>query len=172
VNLPSNVPRSENSRRAAFAIGLCLVVVFKLWLVHTEEIYGSATEFDALWYLNGAPNTVGPHSPGHRLIRCSWLSFTFAGSAEDRYRTYAGGGYLALVAGLRKAGVPRSACLASYAVMVLHPGVSSRTTTQWRIASIPLFYHWFDGFEKMVDKVAQIEKKLGIYELAQFTPKM
>ena len=28
-----------------------------------------------------------------------------------------------------------------------------------------------DGFEKIVDKVAQIEKKLGIYELAQFTPK-
>ena len=29
-----------------------------------------------------------------------------------------------------------------------------------------------DGFEKMVDKVTNIEKKLGIYELAQFTPKI
>jgi hemerythrin-like domain-containing protein len=29
-----------------------------------------------------------------------------------------------------------------------------------------------DGFEKMVDKVAGIEKKLGIYDLAQFTPKL
>lgn len=28
-----------------------------------------------------------------------------------------------------------------------------------------------DGFEKMVDKVASIEKSLGIYELSQFTPK-
>src|SRR5438876_3976172 len=28
-----------------------------------------------------------------------------------------------------------------------------------------------DGFEKMVDKVADIEKKLGIFDLAQFTPK-
>jgi hemerythrin-like domain-containing protein len=28
-----------------------------------------------------------------------------------------------------------------------------------------------DGFEKMVDRVAGIEKKLGIYELARFTPK-
>lgn len=28
-----------------------------------------------------------------------------------------------------------------------------------------------DGFEKMVDKVAGIEKQLGIYELSQFTPK-
>ena len=29
-----------------------------------------------------------------------------------------------------------------------------------------------DGFEKMVDKVAGIEKQLGIYELSQFTPKI
>jgi len=28
-----------------------------------------------------------------------------------------------------------------------------------------------DGFFKMVDQVAQLEKKLGIYELSQFTPK-
>jgi hemerythrin-like domain-containing protein len=28
-----------------------------------------------------------------------------------------------------------------------------------------------DGFEKMVERVAGIEKKLGIYDLAQFTPK-
>jgi hemerythrin-like domain-containing protein len=29
-----------------------------------------------------------------------------------------------------------------------------------------------DGFEKMVDKVAGIEKELGIYDLSQFTPKV
>jgi len=29
-----------------------------------------------------------------------------------------------------------------------------------------------DGFEKVVDKVAGIEKRLGVYELAQFTPKI
>ncbi len=29
-----------------------------------------------------------------------------------------------------------------------------------------------DGFEKMVDKVASIEKKLGMYDLAQFAPKI
>ena len=28
-----------------------------------------------------------------------------------------------------------------------------------------------DGFEKMVDRVAAIEKTLGIYDLAQFTPR-
>jgi hemerythrin-like domain-containing protein len=28
-----------------------------------------------------------------------------------------------------------------------------------------------DGFEKMVDRVANIEKALGVYDLAQFTPK-
>jgi len=29
-----------------------------------------------------------------------------------------------------------------------------------------------EGFEKMVDRVATIEKSLGIYDLAQFTPKI
>ena len=29
-----------------------------------------------------------------------------------------------------------------------------------------------DGFEKMVNKVAGIEKRLGIYDLSQFTPKL
>jgi hemerythrin-like domain-containing protein len=29
-----------------------------------------------------------------------------------------------------------------------------------------------DGFEKIVDRVASIEKRLGIYDLAQFTPKI
>ena len=28
-----------------------------------------------------------------------------------------------------------------------------------------------DGFFKVVDQVAQLEKKLGIFELSQFTPK-
>ena len=28
-----------------------------------------------------------------------------------------------------------------------------------------------DGFEKMVDRVATIEKSIGLYDLAQFTPK-
>ena len=29
-----------------------------------------------------------------------------------------------------------------------------------------------DGFEKVVDKVAGIEKRFGIYDLAQFTPRI
>ena len=29
-----------------------------------------------------------------------------------------------------------------------------------------------EGFEKMVDKVAGIEKAMGIYDLGQFTPKV
>jgi hypothetical protein len=28
-----------------------------------------------------------------------------------------------------------------------------------------------DGFQKMVDRIASIEKSLGIYDLAQFTPR-
>jgi hemerythrin-like domain-containing protein len=28
-----------------------------------------------------------------------------------------------------------------------------------------------DGFEKIVDRIASIEKTLGVYELSQFTPR-
>jgi hypothetical protein len=117
----------ENSRR--FAIGLCLVVGFKLWLVQTEQIYGSATEFDALWYLNAAKHWYWGSE-------YSWIAF----ARPPAYPLFVAllhlcrlplrvgielmqmAGYLVLVAGLRKAGVARVICLLSFAAMVLHPG--------------------------------------------------
>ena len=41
-------------RRHGLVLSLVAFTLFKLWLVHTEEIYGSATEHDALWFLNAA----------------------------------------------------------------------------------------------------------------------
>src|SRR3954468_13282779 len=35
-------------------LGLLILGLFKLWVVHTEEIYGSSTEYDALWYVGSA----------------------------------------------------------------------------------------------------------------------
>jgi hypothetical protein len=35
-------------------LGLLVLALFKLWVVHTEEIYGSSTEYDALWYVGSA----------------------------------------------------------------------------------------------------------------------
>jgi hypothetical protein len=129
VNFPANVPPYGNFRRGGFAIGLCLLVAFKLWVVHTEEIYGSATEFDALWYLNAAKHWYwgSPYSwtafvrpPAYPLF----VAFVHLCAIPLRIgiELMQIAGYLALVAGLRKAGVPRAVCLVSYAVMILHPG--------------------------------------------------
>ncbi len=133
-NLPVN-PLAKISfaqeffRRHRLVLGLLLLVAFKLWLVRAEEIYGSATEFDALWFLNSAKHWYWGSE-------YSWTAFVrppayplFVGLlhlCEIPLRTGIElmqiTGYLALIAGFRKAGVPRLVCLASFAAMVLHPG--------------------------------------------------
>jgi hypothetical protein len=116
-------------RRHGFATGLFLLVVFKLWLVHTEDIYGSATEYDALWFLNAAKHwywgseyswTAFVRPPAYPLF----IAFVHLCGIPLRIgiELMQAAGYVALVAGLRKAGVPRWVCLLSYAAMSLHPG--------------------------------------------------
>lgn len=131
VNFPANVSHSARVffRRHRLAVGLFLLVVFKLWLVHTEEIYGSATEYDALWFVNAAKHwywrseyswTAFVRPPAYPLF----IAFVHLWALPLRLgiELMQMAGYLALVAGLRKAGVPRSVCLVSYAAMILHPG--------------------------------------------------
>lgn len=129
VNFPSNASPYGIYRRGGFAIGLCLVAAFKLWLVHTEDIYGSATELDALWYVNAAKHwywgseyswTTFTRPPAYPLFVAfiHWCGLPLRMGIELMQM----GGYLALVAGLRKAGAPGLLCLASFAVMILHPG--------------------------------------------------
>ena len=116
-------------RRHGLAVGLLLLGIVKLWLVHTEDIYGSATEYDALWFVNAAKHwywgadyswTAFVRPPAYPLF----IAFVHFWGVPLRLgiELMQMGGYVALVAGLRKAGVPRSVCLASYAAMILHPG--------------------------------------------------
>lgn len=108
---------------------MILLALFKLWLVQTEEIYGSATEYDALWYIKAAKNwywgseyswTAFTRPPAYPLF----IAFVHLCGIPLRIgiELMQATGYLALVAGLRKAGVPRGVCLMSYTVMILHPG--------------------------------------------------
>jgi hypothetical protein len=131
VNSPAKVSPStrEFLRRHRLALGLLLLVAFKLWLVHTEDIYGSATELDALWFVNAAKHWYWGSD-------YSWIAFVrppayplfiaFVHLLHVPLRIgielMQAAGYLALVAGLRKAGAPVWVCLASYAAMTLHPG--------------------------------------------------
>jgi hypothetical protein len=129
VTFPIDEPPSGDFRRGGFAIGLCLVVAFKFWLVHTERIYGSATEFDALWYLNAAKHwywgseytwTAFTRPPAYPLFVA--LMHLCRIPLRIGIELMQMGGYLALIAGLRMAGLPRAICLLAYAGMVLHPG--------------------------------------------------
>lgn len=132
VNSPAKAPPSstlEFLRRQRLAIGLLFVLAFKLWLVHTEDIYGSATEFDALWFVNAAKHwywgseyswTAFVRPPAYPLF----IAFVHLLHIPLRIgiELLDAAGYLAVVAGLRKAGAPVWVCLTSYAAMSLHPG--------------------------------------------------
>ena len=95
------------------ALGLLLLVAVKLWLVHTEDIYGSATELDALWFVGAAKHwywgseyswTAFVRPPAYPLF----IAFVHLLHVPLRIgiELMQAAGYLALVAGLRKAGAP------------------------------------------------------------------
>jgi hypothetical protein len=116
-------------RRHAFAFGLILLALFKLWFVHTEEIYGSATEHDALLFLNAAKHWYwGSEYSWNAFVRPPAYPLFIAVLHLAHVPLRVGielmqaAGYLTLVAGLRKAGASRPVCLLSYAAMSFHPG--------------------------------------------------
>jgi hypothetical protein len=120
---------SRTWQRHYFPFGLLALVLFKLWLTHTEEIYGSATEHDALWFLNSAKHwywgseyswTAFVRPPSYPLF----IAFLHLLHIPLRIgiELLQAAGYLTLVAGLRKAGVSRPVCLLSFAAMSFHPG--------------------------------------------------
>jgi hypothetical protein len=115
-------------RRFGLAAALLILIVFKFWLVHTEDIYGSATEYDALWYLGAAKHwywgspyswTAFARPPAYPLFIA--LMHLCAIPLRIAIELFQIGAYLALVAAFRKAGAPRSVCLLAFAVMLLHP---------------------------------------------------
>ena len=124
---PPNAPAREDSRRG-FAIGLGLLIFFRFFLVQTEDIYGSSTEYDALWYLSSAKNWYwgAPYSwtafvrpPAYPLF----IALVHACGIPLRLaiELLQIGAYLVLIAAFRRAAVPRPVCLLAFAVMVLHP---------------------------------------------------
>jgi len=97
--------------------------------VHTEEIYGSSTEYDALWFVNSAKHWYwgSPYSWTAFVRPPSYPLFIalahFCGiPLRIAIELVQMGGFLVLIAALRKAAVPRVLCLLIFALMVLHPG--------------------------------------------------
>lgn len=117
-------------QRYYFLFGLLGLALFKLWVVHTEEIYGSSTEYDALWYVGSARHwywgaayswTAFVRPGGYPLFIAvlHWFAIPLRIGIELAQMA----GYGVLIAALRKAGVPRALCLVIFALMILHPAV-------------------------------------------------
>jgi hypothetical protein len=102
--------------------------MFKLWVVHTEETYGSSAEYDALWYVGSAKHWYWgvPYSWTAFVRPCAYPLFIavvhFCGIPLRLAIELAQlGGYAVLIAALNRAGVPRPVSLVIFAAMILHP---------------------------------------------------
>jgi hypothetical protein len=114
--------------RHALLLGLLVLALFKLWVVHIEEIYGSSTEYDALWYVGsakywywGAPYSwtafARPSAYPLFIAVVHFLGIPLRLGIEFAQM----GGCAVLITALRKAGVPRWICLVIFGLMILHP---------------------------------------------------
>jgi hypothetical protein len=115
-------------RPSAFVTGIILLAVFKLWLVHEEEIYGSANYYDQLNYVRAAQHwywgakyswTSFAHGPAYPL----WIALVHTSGLPLRIaqELLFLGGYAVFIAAVRAAGVPRFVALLIYAAAILHP---------------------------------------------------
>lgn len=106
-------------------VGLCLL---KLWVIHTEETYGSSTQLDALWYVESARHWYWWRSYSWTaFVRpCAYpLFIALVHSCGIPLRIAIElaqmGGYGVLICAFRKAGLPRSLCLTTFALAIFHP---------------------------------------------------
>src|SRR6266403_1369787 len=119
---------SRTWQRYYFLFGLLALALLKLWVVHTEEIYGSSTEYDALWYVGSAKHWYwgAPYSWTAFVRPCAYPLFIaivhFCGvPLRIGIELAQIAGYAVLIAALRRAAVPRGLCLVIFALMILHP---------------------------------------------------
>jgi hypothetical protein len=114
--------------RGALLLALATIIVFKLWLVHGETIVGSATQYDALWYLRSARHWYwGASYDWIAFIRpCAyplWIAVVRLLHIPLRLaiELWQLGGALTLVFAFRGLGVNRWFCVVSFALICLHP---------------------------------------------------
>src|SRR6476620_12193787 len=105
-------------QRYGLVFGLLLLSLFKFWVIHPEEIYGSSAEYDALWYVGSAKHWYwGATYSWTGFVRpCAYPLFIavlhFLGiPLRIGIELAQMAGYAVLVAALRKAAVPRALCL-------------------------------------------------------------
>ncbi|MEP6698576.1 MAG: hypothetical protein ABJB09_02500 [Verrucomicrobiota bacterium] len=118
----------EGRARLISYLGIMALVAFKLWLVHEEDIVGSATQFDALWYVRSASHWywgtpydwvafIRPCAYPLWIASVHWLHLPLRLAIE----LFQLGGALLVTFALRRLGVRREICVAGLAAICLHP---------------------------------------------------
>ena len=115
-------------QRYGFVIGLVLLGLFKLWVIHTEEIYGSSAEYDSLWYVGSAKDWYWfrPYSWTAFVRPCAYPLFIavvhfFGMPLRTAIELAQMGAYAVLLVVFRRVAVPRWLCLILFGLMILHP---------------------------------------------------
>ena len=119
---------SDRAAKCFFVLGIALCVIFKFWLIQSEEIFGQPAVYDTLWYLNAANHcywdatyswTAFLRPPGYplfiALLRALGIPLRLG------IEGFQIAGYAFLIYALRRAGLPRLGCLALFAAALFHP---------------------------------------------------
>jgi hypothetical protein len=121
-------PVRRAGRDAFFVATIVVLIALKLWLVHGEEIAGSATQHDALWFVRSASVwywgakydwTSFIRPPAYPL----WLAFVHLCAIPQRLaiELLQLTGFAALVLALSRAGLSRACAVVAFTVAAFHP---------------------------------------------------
>ena len=118
----------ERRATTGFCLGLIALACFKLWIVHGEDIVGSATQYDALWFVRSASHWYwqSPYSWTAFVRPCAYPLFVAVVHLLHvplrlAIEVLQIGAALALVCALRRAGLSRIFAAFCFAAMLLHP---------------------------------------------------
>src|SRR5450759_3251028 len=127
-NVLQMIPCARKSSQIGFAVVIATLIALKLWLVHAEDIIGSATQYDALWYVRSASHWYwyAPYSWTAFVRPCAyplWIAFIQLLHVPLRLaiELLQVGGALVLLIALRRIGTNRWVSSVCFAAICFHP---------------------------------------------------
>jgi len=122
------IPYARKFSKTGFAAVIATLIALKLWLVHAEDIIGSATQHDALWYVRSASHWYwyAPYSWTAFVRPCAyplWIAVIHLLHVPLRLaiELLQVGGALVLLIALRRMGANRWVSSVCFAAICFHP---------------------------------------------------
>jgi hypothetical protein len=122
------IPYARGFSQARFAIVITTLIALKLWLVQAEDIIGSATQYDALWYVRSASHWYwyAPYSWTAFMRPCAyplWIAVIHLLHVPLRLaiELLQVGGAVVLLIALRRIGTDRWISSVCFAAICFHP---------------------------------------------------